>query len=155
MGDATRDAVDRDAVRELGLRYARGIDSRNVDLLASAFTDQAFLKAQLGAHGPGGAAIATRIIAGHTATYDRTYHFVGNQHVEVDGDTAQGETYCTAYHWFTKDGTHYERVMYIRYQDTAVRRDGEWRFEHRELEIDRVYTYPIPADGPAIPPISK
>ena len=65
-------------------------------------------------------------------------HFMGNQLIELDGDTAHVETYAVAYHW--KDevaGTDHPEnlVVGVRYLDTRAttqrRRgaspDARWR----------------------------
>ena len=71
-------------------------------------------------------------------SYDATFHFVGQQQVDIDGDTATGETYCIAHHLTIPDdgspATDY--IMFIRYQNQFVRLDEGWRFAVRELNID-------------------
>ncbi len=75
--------------------------------------------------------------------------------MELSGDLAQGETYCVALHWYVRDGIHYERIVYIRYADTAIRANGEWRFKERIVNVDRERTYAIPPDERTLPPVFR
>jgi hypothetical protein len=69
-------------------------------------------------------------------SYDVTTHFNGQSAVQVDGDSATGESYCLAHHVWIEDGERVLLVLSIRYLDTFVRSDGEWRFSDRKLVID-------------------
>jgi len=65
--------------------------------------------------------------------FSATQHSVHNQLVEISGDAATGETYCTAHHLYERDGTRRKLSWGIRYQDRCVRERGAWRYERREL----------------------
>jgi len=85
-----------------------------------------------------------------------THHQIGNILIDVDGDTARTETYCTAFHrthpnadsnrFIVGDlavqqlGGDYERaydvITGIRYLETFQRTDGKWRVETRRLVYD-------------------
>jgi len=73
-------------------------------------------------------------------------HFMGNQLIELDGDTARVETYAVAYHW--KDevaGTDHPEnlVVGVRYLDTVQRRSEGWRITRRQVAPDwRTGPYP-------------
>lgn len=68
--------------------------------------------------------------------FKATRHLVHNQTVEIDGDTARGETYGTAEH--VLEGADGDMLLCwaIRYQDEWRREDEEWRFARRELIVD-------------------
>lgn len=136
-------------IGDLALRYARGIDRKDTDLLSSVFTEDAELVGEESALGPGGSAIAEGILEYHDQErgYDRTMHFVGNQTVTVDGDSATGETYCVAVHWYDRGNSAFEYRMFIRYLDDFVRRDDEWLFRRREIVIDEEYAKELPSEG--------
>ncbi len=68
--------------------------------------------------------------------YEKTLHLVANQLIEIDGDLAKGETYCTAHHIYRREGAAMNHTMAIRYQDRFIRRDDRWWFEERRLAID-------------------
>lgn len=141
----TADTVDRlfarEQLRELGLRYAQGIDRENAEMLSSVFTDDAELVSEHSTLGPGGETIAEGILEYHDVVcgYDTTLHFVGNQTVDVDGDSGTGETYCFAIHWYTEDEEQKQYTMFLRYQDEYRREDGDWYFSQRTIEVDEEY----------------
>lgn len=148
----TTDPVDellaRTELRDLVLRYAQGIDSKDPERIASVFTDDATLNGDSDGSNTGGRAIANGILDYHAEErgYEETMHFVGNQTFDIDGDSATGETYCVALHWYTQDGDRMEHGMYIRYRDDFRRESGEWLIEQRDLTIDEDYIRTLPRE---------
>ncbi|MEF8779785.1 MAG: nuclear transport factor 2 family protein [Haloferacaceae archaeon] len=147
--NSVEELLDRVEIGDLALRYARGIDRKDTDLLSSVFTDDAELVGEDSALGPGGGTIAEGILEYHDQVrgYDRTMHFVGNQTLSVDGDSATGETYCVAVHWYDRGDSAFEYRMFIRYLDDLVRRDDEWLFRRREIAVDQEYAKELPSEG--------
>ena len=96
--DAIRELADRAAIQDVMLRYARGVDRKDLALVASCFTSDASYEGAL-AHGTIADALVR--LRDAMARYDSTMHFVGNQLVEINGDTASSETYAVAYHRLT------------------------------------------------------
>jgi hypothetical protein len=138
-----RELQDRDEIARLIRTYAHGVDRRDWDLVRSCFSDDAeaqgsrstgFIEPYLAALRPG------------VEFYPTTMHFMGNQLVELDGDTAHVETYAVAYHW--KDevaGTDHPEnlVVGVRYLDTVQRRQDGWRITRRQVAPDwRTGPYP-------------
>ncbi len=91
------------------LRYFRGVDRRDWNLVRGCFFEDAhndyapFYQGGLGRlhavpRGPGGFGL-----------FDRTFHFTGNQLIELDGDTADAETYAMAQHTSAADAGHATR----------------------------------------------
>ena len=68
--------------------------------------------------------------------YDVTMHFNGQSILRLQGERATGETYCKAHHFWNENGRRMILVMGIRYEDTLVRRGGNWSFSYRKLIID-------------------
>jgi ketosteroid isomerase-like protein len=141
--DADTGTADLLAIHDLAYRYAAGVDRRDRQLFLSAFRPDATLTVRR--PGPDGE-VRDSVRTGHDqlgtvteviARYAKTFHFVGNHRVEVAGDTATGEVYCTAHHLDPgpHGGTDY--TMLIRYLDT-YRRDpgGPWLIASRRLEVD-------------------
>ena len=80
--------------------------------------------------------------------FAKTMHTVMNQTVKIDGDKAEGETYCIAYHLnHPKDGKHTRFDMFIRYQDKFRRENGAWKFCHRHLAVDWTQTVEVQVTG--------
>ncbi len=134
MDDAVQALVDRDAIRDVLLRYARGVDRRDIELVASCFTPDAGYEGSL-ARGTIVDALAALRVA--FERYTRTLHFLGNQVIELDGETARSETYCLAHHVLPDGGL---RVVAVRYLDELSRDDRGWRIRRRvaQREWERV-----------------
>ena len=127
------DADDRLALRNLVDSYAIGCDKRDIDILRSVFVDGGTNTVHWLDRDPTSMTAPDdleRIPTG-LARYDQTFHFVGNHRVQVDGDSASGDTYCIAHHITGKD----DYVMHIRYEDTYVRTADGWRIGTRDLRL--------------------
>jgi hypothetical protein len=134
------DLEDRLALRELAYRYARAVDRRDWALAEQLFTPECVLA------GPGYELVGReRILAGlrRIERYDATQHSVHNQLVEIGGDGASGETYCTAHHLYERDGRRRKLSWGIRYQDRCERVGGVWRYQRRELVLDWSQDLPL------------
>ena len=116
-------------LQDLTTQYGRGVDHRDFELLRSVFTQDARLA--IVSREPG--AEPSMDVRGRESVVDAmrgirrypvTTHFVGRQHVEVDGERAAGETYCIAYHLHDVDGRTFNYVMSIRYQDRYASKTG-------------------------------
>ena len=130
---AIRELLDRSAIRDLLLRYAQGVDRRDLTLVAACFVPGAAYEGSLG-HGT----IETALDGLHArmSRYTSTMHFIGNQHIELDGDRATSETYALAYHQFEADGLPQLRIVAVRYFDELVRRGDAWRICRRLVKMD-------------------
>lgn len=126
-------------LRRLACLYARAVDRNDPGLLETVLTGDVVLK------GPGfsasGLAEACAIPAMLRQMYLATQHQVHNQAVTVCGNTAEGETYCTANH-LLKPPVEGEQdaqqllVWAIRYQDKFRCQHGQWRICARTLIVD-------------------
>ena len=133
---------DQEALADLAAEYARCVDRGDPEGVAACFAPDGVLRIVNLAEG--GKVLAERtgrdeiVRAISRMSYDATFHFVGQQQVDIHGDTATGETYCIAHHLtIPDDGTPAtDYIMYIRYQNQFVRLDEGWRFAVRELNID-------------------
>ena len=140
---------DQAALADLAAEYARCVDRGDPEGVAACFTPDGVLRAVNLAEG--GKVMGERVGRGQIARaissmdYDATFHFVGQQQVQIEGDTATGETYCIAHHLsIGNDGTPAtDHIMFIRYQNHFVRLDEGWRFAVRELSIDWTETRPV------------
>ena len=134
------DLEDRLRLRELAYRYARAVDRRDWELAERLFTRDCVLV------GPGYELVGRDGILAGLRGIDRfqaTQHSVHNQLVEIGGDRATGETYCTAHHLYERDGVRRKLDWGIRYQDRCVREAGQWRYERRELLLDWAQDLPL------------
>lgn len=133
-------------VRDVVLRYCRGIDRMDWDLVRSCYHPDA-----TDDHGDfrGNVDEFIAYIQQGLPRFDRTQHFVGNILVEIDGDRARAETYLVAYHRLLASRTKPLRdyTVGLRYIDDFERRDGEWRISARVCAFDWARIDPVAPDG--------
>lgn len=126
--------ADEAALRRSAELYAQGADRRDQDIWQDILSDDCVLK------GPGfnktGIAECLAALDQVGTMFKATFHRVHNQIVTIVGDTASGETYCTADHLIAAGEEDMILVWNIRYQDEWRRQDGGWRFTRRTLIVD-------------------
>ena len=127
---ALRELVDRAAVRDVVYTYARGVDRKDIALVASCFAPDCTYDGSLGRTT---ARDALARLEERWGQYDATMHFMGNCLIDLDGDTARSETYCVAYHRRRVDGAQKDFTVAVRYCDEMTRLDGHWRIRHRQV----------------------
>ena len=145
-----QELVDKAGIREVMMRYARGIDRRDMDLIASTFTSDAYAK--YGERESCGRDDIVSALRSSTSRFDRSTHSMGDQQVSISGDTAEVETYAIDYLLYTVDGKQYQAVGGLRYEDKMVRHDGGWLVQHRVLQIDWRRNSPV---DPSVPGIDR
>lgn len=132
--------LDKQALYELAVRYARAIDRRDRTLLLSVYHDDA-----VDDHGvmfKGGAAAFADWQPEVMAPFDVTAHYITNTAYRIDGEHAEGELYFIAYHR-TKLPDAKEIVIGGRYLDRYERRENAWKISHRTLVWDFTRSNPI------------
>jgi hypothetical protein len=142
-GTATLETlIDREAIRDVIARVARGEDRRHEGLLRSAFW--------------GGATIDFGVMSGTfddyltwcvpgSADITVTQHMLGQSMISLRSDKAKAETYVQSYHRVKAEGNERDTAMGGRYLDTLEKRDGEWRIAARIM----LYDYDLDI-GPAV-----
>lgn len=140
------DLRDREAVREVILRYASAVDRRDLPQVAACFTPDA---AYDGALARGDVRAALAALAQSLERYQSTMHFVGNQLVGLNGDRATCETYAVAYHRFARGDVKYDRVVAVRYEDELVRDGTSWRICRRAARALWTRDDPVVAPAPS------
>lgn len=148
--------MDRAYITDLIYLYCRGLDRRHESTLSSIYHEDAIED-----RGEGIFIGLARDWVQQTLpvleVFELTQHCVMNILIEIDGDTAHGESYFNAYHRFgeppaklvgnTLDlewpiaGT--EMILAGRYLDRFERRDGIWKIAHRRMVCDWSRTQPV------------
>ena len=121
--------VAKREIEEVVLRYCRGVDRMDRDLVRSCYHPDARDE-----HGSfrGGVDEFVDWVFGLLARYEGTMHFVGNVLVELAGDAAVAESYGIAWHWSRDPRPQWNLVTGFRYLDRFERRgDGAWRIARR------------------------
>lgn len=134
---------DQQAITRLLYRYARAVDTRNVEALAACFYQGrvTFIDTPVAVES---AHHCVEILA---SMFDWTMHNVFNHLFEVEGDQATGVTYCVASHVKTEEGVSVKHDWYLQYHDTLVRAGDDWVFQSRRLQVDYISTVPVVAAG--------
>lgn len=126
---------DRQAISDCVARHARGCDRHDLDLIASAYWDDA-----IDEHGVvinTGAQYGTWANQTHAATTEVHTHNVTTHTCEVDGDSAHAESYVIVV-LLSSDGRTAQFIS-GRYVDRLERRNGEWRIALRRSTVEVMF----------------
>jgi hypothetical protein len=153
---ALQELLDKQAIHDALMRYARGVDRCDVELMRSVYHADAFDH-----HGPfqGNAwEFVDQFIPSSREESTFTMHMIGNLLIEIDGDRAHSEAYFVAYVGREEGSREIIDAFGGRYIDRWERRDGKWGVSHREVvhawsRADAVGTepFPLPAETFAQP----
>lgn len=135
--------LSREAIRNCIVRLARGEDRRNAALISSAYWDEATI--DFGTFAGDFATYLGFVVPGDPAL-PCTLHFLGQTHIELDGETAKAETLVSSYHRIDTGAGHTDSTIGGRYLDTLTRRDGEWRIAKRIMLTDYITNSGASAD---------
>src|SRR5262245_48718029 len=123
------DSSDRDEIYNVVMRYCRGIDRIDLELVRSAYHPGG-IDHHTGFSGP----ISEFITHLNTSLrkHDGTMHMVCNHFAEIKGDVAVVESYGQAVHWGTpKDDPTRNYTSGFRYVDHMRKIDGRWGIVER------------------------
>ncbi len=127
----TLDRADAaEAIRQAALRYCRGVDRLDLELMASAYHDDA--TDDHGVYVGPARGLCERVVVSHQR-YAATMHCVLNHAIDIIDDThATGEIYNVTYlHSAAPDGTAQLDTWWGRYLDEYECRDERWAITHR------------------------
>jgi len=151
-----RALIDKDEIRDVLMRYGRGVDRLDEELLRSCYhpdshDDHGHCKGN-------GHDFAAFIVSSLPARTHHSTHAVANVLIEFDEqdlDVARSESYSLAHLRRTDEqGDEWLDFFSGRYIDRFERRDGVWRIAHRVVVHDwsvsnRLDTtaFPLPMDA--------
>ena len=127
-----RELVDRQDIWTLLLRYARGLDRMDREMIRACYWDDAIddHHSFVGAPDP----FIDWAFRYNEEVSVVQHHGLGNHHCEIDGDDAHAETYYT----FIGANIHPPHLLSIgRYIDHFQRRDGVWKMANRVTVIEK------------------
>lgn len=129
MTDTVRLLADKQEIREVVMRYCRGVDRLDFDLVRSAYHHDG-VDHHTGFDGALDEYIAW--VEPKLRGFEGTTHIVGNHLAEVRGEVAVSETYGTAVHWGQPASDPRRNFTSgFRYVDHMARRDGYWAIVER------------------------
>jgi len=129
---------DRQAIHDAIVRYCRGVDRSDAELVASAFHDDA-VDNHFGPVLPFREAIGTLKAARNGGPPSKTtsMHNLCNILIEIDGDIARCESYVNVLVRIPQEsGGAVDWLHAGRYVDRFERRKGEWRIAYRTVVYD-------------------
>lgn len=132
--------ADREAIRDVLLRYCRASDRVDEELLRSVYWPDAE-DDHLEFSGGREEFIAYCMPILRTMRYNM--HTVANMLIVIDGDKADVETYFIGYHSVpNEDGTRKDSFSGGRYLDNMEKRDDEWRIKKRLVTVEWFRDFP-------------
>lgn len=135
-----QELLDEREVRRVMMRYCRGVDRRDRELIEATFHPDAICNDVDRGGEPMGKVRADTLLDPGQPMYS---HLIGNELIEVNGDTAKCEFYFVSTAELTREGKPYIRMRGGRYIGLLERRDGTWRFKHRVSTDDWSMITPV------------
>ncbi|MFI7386616.1 nuclear transport factor 2 family protein [Streptomyces sp. NPDC049813] len=132
--------ADTTAISHLITRYAELVDTGDLAGVNALFAEGAFTGRGGTVHGRDGG--VERMLRETVILYEdgtpRTHHVTTNIAIDVDepADTATARSYVTVFQ--AAPGFPLQPVAAGRYRDRFARRDGQWRFAERQVDIHLV-----------------
>ncbi len=128
---AIQNLIDRQAIHDAMIRYGRGVDRGDPDLIRSVHHPDAFFD-----HGNFAGApedFVKWLLPFHDEGQISTQHHLTSHSCELDGDTAHAETY------FLFNARNRDETVWLaggRYIDRFERRNGEWKIAMRYCTVE-------------------
>jgi hypothetical protein len=127
---AVQTLLDKEAIREVLVRYCRGVDRADLELLRSVYHPDAI--DNHGSFNGNGWEFADRLVK----RAQLALHVLGNMSIDVQGDVAHVETYFVSHTPGIQSGKPTHLTFGGRYVDRFERRNKEWKIARRTLVHD-------------------
>ncbi len=123
--------ADRQACMDVMLRYACGVDERDMEMYRSCFADDVEVYG-FGDEVYKGGDVWTDYVIEALKAYGPTQHMLGPQLATIDGDTAVTRTDVQAHHYMVDDPKT-TLTLWATYKTNMARINGEWKITRHEL----------------------
>ena len=131
MPNNTQYIADRIELMDVMLKYAKGVDERDMALYRSVFADDVEVVG-FGRDVYRGVDAWAAFVETALAQYGPTQHMLGPQLATVDGDAAHCRTDVQALHYL-KDKPNTTLTLWATYLTDMKRIDGVWKIARHEL----------------------
>lgn len=140
---ALEELVAIEAIRRLHVRYCRGVDRLDRELISSVFHPGAVEHHVPWFDGPAEEYADLVLKEGVTRWAGVFCHMVANELITVEGQRASSEWYLLQINRTQTEGSTADYLLCARYLETLERRDGRWGITERWLvrdltRVDRV-----------------
>ncbi len=129
-----RQLLDKQAIHEVVLRYCRGIDRCDREMVRDCYWPDA--TDEHGSFVGSRDEYVTWVFDRMLPRYAMTMHFIGNVLIDLDGDRAKCEAYGMAMHRTGSDKPEHNLRTGFRYVDDFARRDDQWRIARRVCALE-------------------
>lgn len=125
------EVADRIALQDVMLRYAIGVDERDMELYASCFADNVEV-VDFAPEPIIGRDNMVQFVTEALEKYGATQHMLGPQYAEIDGDTATTRSDVQALHYLIDDPEK-TLTLWATYNTQMQRIDGRWQITRHQL----------------------
>jgi hypothetical protein len=127
--DDLQELLDKEAINDLLIRWCRGVDRLDEELILSCYHPDAYDDHGMVRGSPAELVTWLKTTADRVAFME---HKLSNVYLEIDGDVAFGECYSALH---LQQGDIFGEA-YSRFIDRFERRDGEWRIARRRVTLE-------------------
>jgi hypothetical protein len=130
--------LDRQAVSDVVIRYATGVDMRDWSAFRSCFCDEVEIDFSSWSGAPARTLPADDWVTGVRAGlsgFDATQHISANRSIEIEGDRASCVSYVQANHVLQSDGEGGSFRIGGYYTNHLVRTDAGWKIRSCRLTV--------------------
>lgn len=138
-------AADKAEIREVLMRYCRGLDRADIGILRGVYHEDAW--ADQGPYDCPAWEFCDHVLD-LLDNLEICRHDITNTLIEVDGDTASSEAYFFGIQ--REKGSGYDDYLAGRYLDRFERRGGEWRISYRLVVLDWTRKVAFSADNDTV-----
>ena len=131
MSDSLQYVADRIACMDVMLKYAKGVDNRDMALYRSVFADDVLVTG-FGPNELNGGDAWTAYVTQALLAYGPTQHMLGPQLATIDGDLAHCRTDVQAHHYL-KDKPTTTLTLWATYETDMKRINGDWKISRHKL----------------------
>lgn len=135
--------ADREAIRDVLLRYCRASDRCDEAMLRSVYWPEA-TDDHMEFSGTADEFVEWSLPTLRWMRYNQ--HLIGNALIVIDGNGAEVETYFHGYHTVEHEGRRMDVFAGGRYLDHLEKRDDEWRILKRFVTVEWFREFPDTAD---------
>lgn len=128
---SAQNVADRIALMDVMLKYAAGVDNRDLKLYRSCFADDCVVTG-FGAETYRGGDAWTAYVKTALEQFGPTQHMLGPQLATVNGDKAQCRTDVQALHYL-KAQPDTTLTLWATYETDMERINGEWKIKKHHL----------------------
>jgi hypothetical protein len=137
LADRVGAVADRQEIHDVLMRYCRGIDRGDAEMIGSVFHEGAVDRHGNYQFGDVRTELPAITVPRLDAFAGIAQHHITNYLIELDGDSAAVESYFLAFNpTYREDGSEALGVVGGRYMDRFERRDDRWAIAERWIAID-------------------